>query len=95
MDLAIKMTGQMLRLASAGEFETFADLQSKREQLIKSAIPNDGSIAPESPLGQQIQTLLQMDQQIQDILINERNAVRDELIDMSQSQKKIKAYQQP
>lgn len=98
---ALTMSRQMLALAQEGQWQQLIDLEAKRQQALLDSFPPpaEGQAAerldPTTEHGQQIQEILKIDEQVQQLVTNERNAIRDELAARSRAQSQAKAYQAP
>ena len=91
----LSMTQQMFELAQTERWDEVAEIETVRQKILFDNLPVNKSVEPSSDLGLQINEILEIDKEIQSLVLNARNSVRDELIEMSRSKNQVSAYQQP
>ena len=92
---ALEMTEKMLEFVKAENWDEVAEIEAVRKKILFDNLQTGVSIDPSSDLGVDIQKILKIDKEIQELVSQARNSVRDELIEMSRSKNQVSAYQQP
>jgi hypothetical protein len=95
MNQAFVMTQQMLDLAKSGDWEQVIGLEADRQKIIMDNVKGEKTIDRASDIGLMIQNILDLDSEIQTLVVQARDATRDELIGLNRSKSKVQAYQQP
>ncbi len=94
MDQALVMTEQMLDFAKKGQWDEIINLEAGRQKIIMANVSTQRKVDRQTQLGEIIQKILKLDGEIQALVLKERNAVKDDLIEFNQAKSKAKAYQQ-
>ena len=87
------MTRQMLDLAKQDNWDEVIEVEAKRQQAIQKSLDESTPVDPSSPVGQQIQEILKIDQEIQALATEAKNSIRDELVEINKIRNQAKAYQ--
>lgn len=91
LEHAVDFSRQMLASAKLGEWQKVADLESQRQ---KSLPPNlqQAQIAAGSSDGLRIQEIIKLDREIQQLLQQARESVREDLLQLNKVRTAAKAY---
>lgn len=93
LDQALVMTRQMLDLAKEGSWEQVSDIEVNRQKSLMQSFQESSPVDRTSELGLRIQEIMGIDNEIQSLVNEARNSIRDELVEISRVKNQAKAYE--
>ena len=88
----IQHSHSMLERAEAGDWETVIKDEIQRRELINSFFSRPSNIANEPNIGIAIQELLQINDKLEKLTLDARNAAKNDIDTISKGRKAVSAY---
>jgi len=89
----VRLSQEMLSLAEQGEWERVTELQIERQQMMEKTFPLDTQVTDAAGAAGQIQSILNLDQQIAQLARAQQKEVGQVLGKLNQGRTATRAYQ--
>lgn len=89
----IRISGEMLELAHAGDWETFDARQTERDRLIRAALPEPLTAPPPAPLSERLQTILDLDRRLIAAGRERRDQLQQQRLELQRARKSARLYE--